>query len=126
MNGKKIQTKTRKMSGTTYMTDFMEQVLKEEYESYTHDTIVDEFFEHFCFDSPWDRQPNWSLEKIKGWVKERLSMFNGFDILPQMMQHGIYRDIDLDYLAEWLTKEHEFWWLDQQPEQAEVPLNMID
>jgi len=104
---------------TTYMTDFMETIMKEEHESYVNDTIADEFFEQFCYDSARDRQPNWSLEKIRDWVKEKLSMCSGFDTLPLMMQHGIYRDIDLDHLAEWLTKEHEFWWLDQQPEQEE-------
>lgn len=108
------------MSATTYMTDFMETIMKEEHESYVNDTIADEFFEQFCYGSAQDRQPNWSLEKIRDWVKEKLSMCSGYDTLPLMMQHGIYRDIDLDYLAEWLTKEHDFWWLDQQPEQEEA------
>jgi len=117
---KKSKLQSRKMSDTTtYMTDFMEQVLKEEYDRHVDDTTPHDFFNQFCFaDSAFDEEPNWSHQKTNDWIKNTLESLGGYDDLPQMMQHAIYRDIDTEHLVDWLTKEHKWWWASLAPEQG--------
>jgi len=110
-SGKKSNSPSKMSDTTTHMTDFMEQVLKEEYERYEVDVRVREFFKQFCYsDTLDDEKPVWVYDKIKDWINNTLSVMGEFDSLPPMMQHAIYRDIDQDYIADWLTDKHTNWW----------------
>lgn len=99
---------------TTHMTDFMEQVLKEEYERHEADGEIKEFFDKFAHaqQRP-DKEPVWAYSKIQAWIREFFESMGGFDKLPQMMQWAIDRDIDKDYLADWLNEKHATWWEEQ-------------
>jgi len=112
---------------TTHMTDFMELVLREEYDDYENDGIAREFFKQFCcLNTLDDEKPVWAYEKIKDWIKNTLSVMGEFDGLPTMMQHAIYRDIDQDHLADWLTDKHTNWRDEEEEEEEEEEEDIID
>lgn len=112
---------------TTHMTDFMELVLREEYERYEVDMRVREFFKQFCYsDTLDDEKPVWVYDKIKDWINNTLSVMGEFDGLPTMMQHAIYRDIDQDYIADWLTDKHTNWWDERHEGDGDEELDETD
>lgn len=116
-------------SPTTYMTDFMELVLKEEYERYESEGEIPQFFERFCYDGQlYDEKPTWKYEAIRDWIKESFETMaeGGLSALPTMMQRAIYRDIDQDHLADWLTDKHTNWRDDDEDEEEEEDLDETD
>jgi len=117
-----------KMSDTTtYMTDFMVMCLNDEYDHRESDGEIPQFFERFCYDGQlYDDKPTWKYEEIKSWIKESLEIMGGFDNLPVAMQHAIYRDIDQDHLADWLTDKHTNWRDEEEEEEEEEEEDVKD
>jgi len=133
---------------TTYMTDYFEAYLTEDHERHEEENTLEEFFEQFCYaNTTNDEEPTWSISKVATYVSDVFDNMGGYDDLPQMVQTAMYRDVDQDYLMNWITEAHAAWWeehageegtgnnlddpCEQQPmpapkEQAEDPVVLCD